>query len=240
MGRVLLLLMLFTANSVKAQETNEVLRVLVTVGGTGFNTQILRVLESMESVESVVRNVEEHPVVFTSDALQDVDAVLMYHRDNVAEHEERTALLRFIERGGGVVVLHHAIANYPAWEPWWRRHVGGLYVLPDHPTLPPSRYFYAFDGVARATGEHEVTRRLGGSWRYADESYSDLWISDHIHVLLSTTAFGSSGSIAWLGPSDSKRVVFIQPGHADRVMADSKFQYLIEDSLRWSARVIEP
>lgn len=239
MCRALVLLLILAVSSVEGQPATESFRVLMAVGGTGYNTQILRVLQGVDGIDVVVRSVEEHPIVFTSTVLQDIDAILMYHRDNVAEPEEREALVEFIESGGGVVVLHHAVANYPDWELWWRHHVGGLYVLPNHPTLPPSKYFYAFDGVVRPTGDHEVTRRLGGYWRYADESYDDLWISDRVHVLLSTTALGSSESVAWIGPSDSKRVVFLQPGHSDGIMLDPKFQYLIEDALRWSARVIE-
>ena len=233
----LLLLSAFVA-SVPAEsgEGDASLRVLMTVGGVGYNTWLVRMLESNENIELVLRDVDDEPVVFTPDALADVDAVLMYHRDNIAEPEERSALLEHLGNGGGIVVLHHAIANYPDWEVWWRDHVGGLYVLAGHESLPPSRYFYDFEGVARPRPDHPITRRLGASWRYKDESYDRLWVSDDVAVLLSTTAFGSQRRIAWIGPSESERVVFIQPGHGDRVMTDPKYLMLVEDALRWTAR----
>ncbi|MBT8079855.1 MAG: ThuA domain-containing protein [Gammaproteobacteria bacterium] len=176
-------------------------------------------------------------MVFTPAVLADVDAVLMYHRDNVAEAEEREALLGFLSNGGGVVVLHHAIANYPDWQEWWRDHLGGLYALSDSEDLVPSRYFPEFRGVARPTSDHPITRRIGSFWRYADESYEQLWISDEVITLLATTAFGSDSRIAWIGPSDSGRVVFIQPGHFEDVLTDPKYLMLIEDALRWTARI---
>ena len=234
---VLFALLLTPASPIVAdtQETQDDLRVLMTVGGVGYNTWIVRTLKKNPGIELTLRDVDDDGVVFTTDVLSNVDAVLMYHRDNVAEPEERAALLEFLETGGAVVVLHHAIANYPEWEAWWRDHVGGLYVLQGHKGLEPSRYFYNFDGVARPVLEHPVTRRLGTSWRITDESYDRLWITDANTVLLTTTAVGSEGRLAWIGPSSPGRVVFLQPGHGERVVTDPKFLALVEDALRWAA-----
>lgn len=220
----------------ESHEPRQDLRVLMTVGGVGYHTSIVRMLESNPDIELVVRNVDDDEILFRAAALDDVDAVLMYHRDNVAEPEEREALMNYLGQGGGVVVLHHSIANYPDWHEWWRDHVGGLYVLSGHESLAPSRYFYDFQGVARPTTSHPITTRLGDFWRYADESYDQLWVSDEIEVLLNTTAFGSESRLAWVGPSNSRRVVFIQPGHGESVLTDPKYLMLIEDALRWSAR----
>lgn len=232
-GLFLCLLLVFS--NAKAQ-SGAPLRVLMTVGGVGYNTSIIRNLRSDPDIELVVRDVEDHPVLFTSAVLSGVDAVLMYHRDNSATPEEKTALLDFVENGGGVVVLHHALANYPEWERWWRGHVGGLYVLGDHKRLASSRYFYGFSGVARPTDAHFITKRLGASWRYEDESYDQLWVSRDAEILLTTSAFGSQTELAWIGPSQSRRVVYIQQGHGEVIMADPKYLALIEDALRWSAR----
>lgn len=218
------------------QEANSPLRVLMTVGGVGYNTWLVRLLDGNRNIKLVVRDVDDDAIVFSAAALADIDAVLMYHRDNVAEPEERAALLEYVRNGGGVVVLHHAIANYAEWEVWWRDHVGGLYVLAGTEDLPPSQYFYDFSGVARPTSDHPITRRLGAYWRYTDESYDRLWVSNDVTVILSTTAFGSDGRLAWIGSSESNRVVFIQPGHGERVLTDPKYLMLVEDALRWTAR----
>lgn len=220
----------------ESQQPEGALRVLMTVGGVGYNTSIVRMLKSNPRIELTVRDVDDDRIVFTRAVLADVDAVLMYHRDNIAGVEEREALLEYLSNGGGVVVLHHAIANYPSWQAWWRDHVGGLYVLSDTEDLVPSRYFPDFRGVARPSADHPITRRIGDFWRYADESYDQLWISDDVDVLLRTTAFGSESRIAWIGPSDSDRVVFIQPGHNENVLTDPKYLVLVEDALRWTAR----
>ena len=240
MSRTIALLVLLASQSgpvlAEPDASPDPVRVLITVGGVGYNTWIVRMLESNPNIDVLTRNVDDDGIVFDAEILEDVDAILMYHRDNIAEPEERSALLAHLERGGGVVVLHHAIANYRDWDAWWRGHVGGLYVLAGHDGLAPSEYFYDFEGVARPTLDHPITRRLGAFWRYQDESYDRLWISDDVTALLTTTAFGSENRLAWIGPSPSNRVVFIQPGHGERVLTDPRYLFLIEDALRWTAR----
>lgn len=240
MIRVIALLCLFVAHPgpVFAETDNSPtpLRVLMTVGGVGYHTSIVRALKTNQNIELIIRDADDDGVLFDAETLEGVDAILMYHRDNVAEPEERSALLAHLERGGGVVVLHHAIANFPDWDAWWRDHVGGLYVLAGHDDMSPSEYFYDFAGVARPTSDHPITRRLGAFWRYQDESYDRLWVSDDVEVLLSTTAFGSENRLAWVGPSPSNRVVFIQPGHGERILTDPSYLSLLEDALRWTAR----
>ena len=240
MFRVIALLVLFAAQSGPAAAESDrspaPVRVLMTVGGVGYHTSIVRMLKSNPNIDLTTRDVDDVGILFDAETLEDVDAVLMYHRDDVAEPEERSALLAHLERGGGVVVLHHAIANYRDWDAWWRDHVGGLYVLTGHNDLAPSEYFYDFVGVARPASDHPITQRLGAFWRYQDESYDRLWISDDVTALLTTTAFGSENRLAWIGPSTSNRVVYVQPGHGDRVLTDPSYLTLLEDALRWTAR----
>ncbi len=211
------------------------LRVLMTVGGVDYHTGIVRALRANPGIDLVVRDFDETSALFTDAPLDAFDAILMYHRDNAAEPAEQKALTKFLEGGGGVVVLHHSIANYPDWPDWWRNNVGGLYVLYGNDRHPPSRYFAGFEGVAVRVGSHPVTERFNIPWRYQDESYADLWVSDDVTPLLRTTAFGSDEVLAWVGPSKYGRVAYIQPGHGDRIMRDPIYLNLIEDSLNWAA-----
>ena len=230
---VLFFQFLISTNAFAQQD--QPLRVLMTVGGVDYHTGIVRQLRRNERIDLEVLDFDEDPAVFTAETLADIDAVLMYHRDNTASAEEREALLGFLEAGGGVVVLHHSIANYQDWPAWSRSHVGGLYVLAGNEKLPPSRYFAGFEGVAVKTEPHPVTRRFSTAWRYRDESYEGLWISNKVRTLLQTTAFGSDEQLAWVGPSKTGRVVYIQPGHGDRIMLDVMYFNLLEDALFWAA-----
>ena len=133
MHRVMLVFTLVITQVIRSladsRQTRDTLRVLMTVGGVGYSTSIVRMLQSSPEIELTVRDIDDDEIVFTPAALEDADAVLMCHRDNIAEPEERAALMHYLSGGGGVVVLHHSIANYPEREEWWRDHVGGLYVL---------------------------------------------------------------------------------------------------------------
>lgn len=232
---ILVLCLLPSAGAVHADSHSQPVRVLMTVGGVSYHTAIVRQLRASDRVSLTVVDVDDRPQAISSSLLADVDALLMYHRDNEADAAERAALDGFMARGGGVVVLHHAIANYQDWPEWWRDRIGGLYRFAGDPNGPPSAYFYGFIGALRPAGEHPVTRRLGTSWRVEDESYSDLWVSEHVQPLLTTTAFGSDPIVAWIGPSKEGRAVFIQPGHGAGIMADPRYIHLLEDALHWVA-----
>jgi len=225
----------FLAPQGAAAETDEPLKVLMTVGGVDYHTRIVRRLRAKPNIELQVVDFDDVEAVFTDDALSGVDAVLMYHRDNTADDSERLALKSFLKRGGGVVVLHHSIANYQDWNEWHQEYVGGLYVLRGHKRLPPSRYFPDFEGVASVAAPHPALRRFDRAWLYADESYERLWIADDVTPLLQTAAFGSDELLAWVGPSKNGRVIYIQPGHGERIMRRPIYLNLLEDALRWTA-----
>lgn len=218
-----------------AAETEALLKVLMTVGGVDYHTRVVRRMRANPNIDLQVVDFDDAEAIFTEDTLNDVDAVLMYHRDNLAEDAERTALKNFLQKGGGVVVLHHSIANYQGWDEWHRDYVGGLYVLRGHKSLPPSRYFPDFEGVASVAAPHPAVRRFDRAWLYADESYKGLWISDDVTPLLQTAAFGSDELLAWVGPSKNGRVIYIQPGHGERIMRRPIYLNLLEDALRWTA-----
>ena len=231
-----IMVMAMAAMNPQQTQADDTLRVLLTVGGVGYNTWIARMLARRPGVELAVRSVDEHPTLFTAEALADVDAVLMYHRADAVDAEQQAALLEFLQRGGGVVVLHHALANYAEWQHWWRDHVGGLYVMPNHPEMIPSQYSHAFRGAAAVAQPHLVTARLGDFLYLRDESYDRLWVAEEVSVLLRTSVSGSDSRLAWIGPSPSQRVVYIQPGHEELTLIDPAYLMLLEDALRWTAR----
>ena len=233
-----ILLLLCLGSAARSESTTPV-RVLMTVGGVGYHTSIVRQLGALPTLELVLLDVDDAPAAISTANLQQADVLLMYHRDNEADAAEREALLSFIGRGGGVVVLHHAIANYPNWPHWWRDQIGGLYRLADGDDGKASSYFYGFAGAARPVMPHPVTKRLGPFWWYEDESYAGLWVSERSRMLLGTTASGSDGNLAWIGPSQTARVVYIQPGHGEKIMADPRYIALLEDAIHWTASALQ-
>ncbi len=218
-----------------AQSGGPPTRVLITVGGTGYNTTIVRTLRADPDIELIVRDIDTSPELFSGELLSDIDAILMYHRDNDASPKERKALTDFVQRGGGVVVLHHALANYQNWPEWWKDHVGGLYVLHGNDSFPPSQYFLEFLGTAVSVENETELMLIDAPWRYRDEGYHRLWVSDEVEALLRTNAFGSDELIAWIGPSKTGRVLYFQPGHGEGVMRDPQYHEALRRALFWTA-----
>ena len=66
----------------------------------------------------------------TPEQLAATDVLVMYAQDggNITP-EQRPALEKFIQRGGGIVVIHTAsVANKPETTPYWKQTIGGSWV----------------------------------------------------------------------------------------------------------------
>jgi type 1 glutamine amidotransferase len=142
----------------------------------------------------------------------------------------RERLLRFVRRGGGLVVLHGASNGFVRW-PAWGPLIGARFVR--HPpfgrgtvsvagdvttTGVPARFtvadeFYAFDRNPRGTGATVVARVAGGDRR----------------------------PLAWRRAEGRGRVFHDALGHPDAAWADGDPRLaLVRGGLRWAARVSRP
>jgi len=135
-------------------------------------------------------------------------------------------------------VLHHAIAGLASW-PWWTDEVvGGKYFEKPEAGRPASTYKHDEDLYVETVGQHPITRGLG-PMHFRDETYKGMWISPRVNVLLRTTNPTSDGPVAWIGPYDKSRVVYIQLGHGRFAHQNPDFQELVHRAILWAARKLE-
>ena len=66
---------------------------------------------------------------------------------------EKTNLRDFVEAGKGIVVLHHAIADYQDWEWWYKEVVGGKYLLKPEGSMPASTYLHDQEECVKVVGK---------------------------------------------------------------------------------------
>ena len=64
----------------------------------------------------------------------------------------------FVDSGGGVVALHHAIVSYPGWT-WYRELLGGQYLQQPAGDRPVSTYLHDQDLDVRSVTPHPIARR---------------------------------------------------------------------------------
>jgi hypothetical protein len=65
--------------------------------------------------------VNPHPAAYRRPLQKFVDVLVLYDLDDVTNEKEQQIIRGFLEGGGGLVVLHHALADNRQWNE--KRHL---------------------------------------------------------------------------------------------------------------------
>ena len=217
--------------SLNPKDTSAV-RVLLVTGGHDHEASFYSVLEGWRDIRV---NVDPHPVAFRHDLRKMYDVLVLYDSIQVEHLPEshRDNLRAFVESGKGVVLLHHAIVDFAAWEWWWKEVAGGLYVLKPQEGMPASSYLHDVELVAEPAA-HPVTKGLP-PMRLFDETYKNVWRRPDVIPLLRTNHPASDEIIGWVSPYAKSRVVFLQPGHGRDTHQLPWYRRLVRQAVLWSA-----
>jgi len=167
---------------------------------------------------------------FKSDLRGKYDVVIMYDFSRDLDDSGKKNLRDFVENGGGVVVLHHALLNYQNWTWWTDQVVGGSYRL----TSPSSTVKNDQQIFVTPGKEHQVIAGIG-PFHIEDEAYKKLRMSPKIRPLLTTDNPTSDTNLAWIGPDDHFRVVAIQLGHGHTAFGHPSYRALVHNAVVWAA-----
>ena len=214
-----------------APHTAHPVRVHVVTGGHPFDPEFYELFVHRPDLEVTFTG---HPDAYAHDFRNDVDVLVLYDLVQDISDAARANLRAFLESGHGLVVLHHAIADFVAW-PWWSEQVvGGKYLLQPENGRPASTYKHDEDLYVEPVTQHPITRGLG-PLHFSDETYHGMWISPRVRVLLRTTNPLSDGPVAWISPYDKSRVVYIQLGHGRFAHENPDYQELVHRAILWTS-----
>jgi type 1 glutamine amidotransferase len=171
---------------------------------------------------------------FKTDPSGKYDVVIMYDFSRDLDDLGKKNLRSFVEKGGGVVVLHHALLNYQTWDWWIDDVVGGSYRLSRTGQTPSSRVKDNQQIYVTPTAGHAITAGIG-PFHIQDEAYQLLRMSAKIRPLLTTDNPTSDRNLAWLGPDGRYRVVAIQPGHGHTAFGHPSYRAIVHNAILWAA-----
>jgi type 1 glutamine amidotransferase len=176
----------------------------------------------------------ETSAIYKNDLRGKYDVIVLYDFTRDLDDASKTNLRAFVEGGGGIVVLHHALLDFQTWT-WWSEHVaGGRYRLQREGQAPSSSVKDDQQIYARPAGPHPVLEGIG-PFHIQDEAYKNLWMSDRIRPLLTTDNPTSDVNLAWVGPCETARVVAIQLGHGRTAFNHPSYRTLVRNAVRWAA-----
>jgi type 1 glutamine amidotransferase len=215
------------------QQRSESVRVLVVTGGHDHELSFYSLFDKAAGLNV---NVDPHPAAFRRDIRKDYDVVALYDMVQVSDVDERRRgnLQSFVESGKGLVILHHALCSYNAWEWWWREVAGARYLLKAEGTTSASTYRHDETLKVMRRGDHPVLTGIRET-QFVDETYGRMWHSPGNKVLLATDNATADGPLAWVSPYEKSRVVAIQPGHGREAHEHPMYRRLVRNAVLWSA-----
>jgi type 1 glutamine amidotransferase len=207
------------------------LRVLVVTGGHPFQSEFYTLFESRDLVWD---HATSNEAAFAEDLRERYDVVLLYDLSPSLSEAARSNVTRFLESNKGLVILHHALADYNDWPWWWQEVVGGRYIL-DNSDGHGSTFQQGVEMFVRPVAKHPIVAGLS-PLHHIDEAYKRMWYSPDIQVLLQADVPESDGPVAWVSPYEKSRVVAIQLGHDRQVYLYPGFRDLIHRALMWTGK----
>lgn len=180
--------------------------------------------------------------IYGSPEVDNIDVLVFYDMVQEISEEQKTAFIHLLEKGKGIVFLHHSLVSYQDWDEFGRI-IGGRYILGDDTTNSgiggTSTYKHDVDVPVHIVDRgHPVTQGLE-DFVIHDEVYGNFTVLPTVHPLLSTTHPESSELIGWVNPYGNSRIVYIQLGHDKQAWQDANFMRLVKQAINWAGEELK-
>jgi uncharacterized protein len=227
----------FCMDTTKAKQS---LRVVVVTGGHDFDTTAFpKVFAGYPDLQVTFADQKDQSELFEDISHWKYDVIVFYNMGQKITEKRQANLLSLLEKGVGVVALHHCIAAYASW-PEWARIIGGKYFEKESQFEGTVRRASTYQhdvphDVLVVDQKHPVTAGLK-DFHIVDETYKYQWADPKVHILLSTHESTSDTTLAWTKMYRNARVCYIQLGHGPSAYDDANFRKLVVQAIRWAAK----
>jgi type 1 glutamine amidotransferase len=231
---------LVPTTAVRTADDGPKLRVLLTYGGHDFQEkEFFAMWDAMPGVTYTKAPLPESAAVFKPGLEKEYDAIVLYDMVKEWKPEHQQGMLALLDRGIGLVALHHNLSGNLEWAEY-HKALGGTWLWKKR-TIDGREYgpsVYEHDQVIPikiADPDHPITRGLS-DFVIHDETYGNTYVSPSVHVLLRAENPKNVGPFAWTNRYGNSRIVYFQAGHDAEAWKNSNFQEILGRSIRWVAR----
>ena len=210
-------------------------KILIITGGHEFEREFFfNMFAAMPDIEFTSA---EHPAannIYAAEALENYDVLVYYDMNQDISEEQKKAFLQMVEKGKGLVFLHHSLASYQDW-PEYMHIQGGRYHLDPQDTSKKSTYKHDVQmDVKVLDPDHPVTKGIA-DFTIHDEVYENFEVLPTVHPLLKTDHPESGEIIGWAQQTGKTKSVTIQLGHDHFAYENENFSRLVYQAIRWGA-----
>ena len=214
-------------------------RVLLTYGGHDFQEQeFFAMWDALPGVSYTKAPLPQSADLFKPGLEKNYDVVVCYDMVGKLTPAQQQGLLALLDRGIGIVSLHHNLGSNLQW-PEYHKVIGGTWLnrkqTIDGRDYGPSTYEHGQEiSVKIADKDHPITKGLS-DFVIHDETYGNTYVSPSVHVLLTADNPKNALPFAWTNHYGKSRVVYLQAGHDAEAWKNPAFPKLLGRSIRWAA-----
>ncbi|MBN1560354.1 ThuA domain-containing protein [candidate division KSB1 bacterium] len=210
------------------------IKILIITGGHDFEReQFFAMFSSMADIEfTSVEHPAANDIYATSAAAY--DALVYYDMNQEISEEQKKAFLSVVEKGKGLVFLHHSLASYQTWDDYMQIQ-GGRYNENPQDAAKKSTYKHDVElNVYILDREHPVTQGVS-DFKIYDEVYGNFNVLPGVHPLLKTDHPESGEIIGWAHEYGAAKIVYLQSGHDHHAYENENYRALVRQAIQWVA-----
>jgi len=216
------------------------IRAVIVTGGHGFDQKAFpKLFEGHPDIVCEFKPQKDDSEIFEDVADWPYDVVVLYNMTQKISEKRRQNFLGLLDRGVGLVVLHHAVADFQDW-PEFEKIAGTRYYLKetvvDGVTHPRGAYRDDVDFTIHVEDpEHPITKGLA-DFEVRDEGYRNQTYVPDNHLLLSTDNSASEKQIAWVRTYRNARVFCTSLGHGPQAFTSEPIRRVVACAIRWTVK----
>ena len=222
---------------------DEKIKVVVVTGGHKFEQEpFLEIFQGYDDIKYVHSQQAGHSEIFEDISGWDYDVIVLYSMRQEISPKRRRNFIKLLEKGVGVVSLHHNIADFPDW-PQYRKIIGGKYYLKETKegsvVYRKGKYKHDVTFMVNVVDKnHPITEGVSDFEIY-DETYKDHVFEKDNQVLLTTDNPGNERPLCWVRRYAKAKICYLQLGHGPEAYSNENYRRLVAQAIRWSANKLE-
>ena len=213
------------------------LKVVILVGGHGYDTKNFpKAWGGHEDIQCEVWKGKPY-TVFDDISKFKYDAILLFNLSSGITDVQKANLLKLLEKGVGLVVWHHALADCQNWPEFEKIAGCRFWMQPgekDGKKIGKSAAGHANLKMQIASTDHPITKGMK-DFEIQGEWYSKQTFTDGINVLVTSDNPKSDKSIAWTVNYKGAKIFGYQSGHDIKVWRHPSVRRLLANGIRWVA-----
>ena len=201
--------------------------ILIVTGGHDFEREVFfQMFDEMPGIDYQEFIQPEANLLYDSTLMEKFDVLLFYDMAQEIDDTQKTAFIRLLEQGKGMVFLHHSLASYQAW-PEFEKIIGGRY------TEGLSTYKHDVEvPVNIVSRDHPITMGVD-DFIILDEVYGNFNVLPGVQTILKTSHPESGEVIGWTNLYGKSRIVYLQLGHDHHAYENPNYRRLVRQAMDW-------